>query len=132
MLSKLSSPPIESSILSYSAVLKGTGYAFISSVALVAVSGTILYFSPAVEVWVPLIALGIFFLSTFIGGFISARKAGCKGLVHGLGVGLLFLILTLIISLFLPGQLLGLSLAKKIISSLLAGVLGGIWGVGNK
>lgn len=132
MLSKLGSPPIENSPLNYSAIFTGTGYAFFSSVCLVAVSGTILYFSPAIEAWVPLIALGIFFLSALVGGFISARRAGCKGLLHGLGVGLLFLVLTLIISLFLPGQLLGLSLAKKISSSLLAGLLGGIWGVGGK
>ncbi|TLM80327.1 MAG: TIGR04086 family membrane protein [Actinobacteria bacterium] len=101
-------------------------------VCLVGTSGTVLYFSPAVERWVPLIALGIFFISALLGGFSAARKAGCKGLLHGLGVGSLFLLLTLIISLFLPGQLLGLSVAKKVVSSLLAGLLGGIWGVGNQ
>lgn len=132
MLSKLGSPPMENTQFNYMAILKGTGFALISSVCLVAISGTVLYFSPAIEEWVPLLALGIFFLSALSGGFIAARRAGCKGLIHGLGVGVLFLLLTIIISLFMHAQLLGISLAKKVISSVLAGLLGGIWGVGNK
>lgn len=131
MQTKLGVPPIANPQLNFPAIIKGTGLALVSSVCLVAVSGTVLYFSPAIEKWVPLIALGIFFLSTLSGGVLAARKASCKGLLHGLGVGILFLLLTFLISTFLPGQLLGLSLTQKIVSSLLAGVLGGIWGVGS-
>ena len=132
MLSKLGSPPIENSQLDYPAILKGTGWAFGASVCLVAVSGTAVYFSPPAGSWIPLISLGIFFVSPLFGGFLAAKKAGCKGLFHGLGVGILFLLLAIIISMFLPGQLLGVSLTKKVVTSLLAGLLGGIWGVGNQ
>lgn len=132
MQSKISVPSIENPQLNYAAILKGTGLALVSAVSLVAVSGTVLYYAPTTERWIPLIALGIFFCSVLFGGFSAARKARCKGLFHGLGVGILFLFIVFLISLFLPGQLLGLSVAKKIVSSVLAGLLGGIWGVGNQ
>ncbi|WP_049771639.1 TIGR04086 family membrane protein [Thermincola potens] len=131
MLTKFSSPPV-SRPFNFNSTFLGTALAFIVAVLLIVVSGTILYFSPATDKWIPASGLLIFFLSVFSGSFFAAKKAGTKGLFHGLGVGVLFFVLSLIIGLFLGAEIMGLAIGKKLITALLAGSLGGIWGVGDK
>ncbi len=117
--------------ISWRAILSGALLAVIVSVILMAIGGTIMYYSVFNERLVPIIGLAILFISILLGGIVSARKAGQLGWLHGLAVGLVFLVLTLLFNFFVPGGIFGFAVFKKIIASIVAGCLGGIWGVGQ-
>jgi putative membrane protein (TIGR04086 family) len=111
--------------------LYGVIIAVIASIILMAVGGTVMYYKVFNEKMIPVVGLGILFVSVFTGGFFSARQAGQLGWFHGLAVGVLFLLLTIFFNLAMPGGVFGFSVFKKIVASIVAGSLGGIWGVGR-
>lgn len=115
----------------WKAVFYGTLLAVIASIILMAVGGTIMFYTVFNEQYIPVIGLAILSISVFVGGLISARKAGKFGLAHGIGVGLVFLLLTILFNIAVPGGIFSFAILKKIIASLVAGSLGGIWGVGR-
>ncbi|PKM82687.1 MAG: TIGR04086 family membrane protein [Firmicutes bacterium HGW-Firmicutes-14] len=115
----------------WTAILYGTLLAVIVSIILMAIGGTVMYYKVFNERLIPVIGLTILFLSIFIGGLISARKAGRSGWFHGLAVGLVFLFLTILFNVAVPGGIFGFPVFKKIVASVVAGCLGGIWGVGK-
>lgn len=117
--------------INWMAICYGTLLSVITSIILMAVGGTVMYYTVFNERMIPVIGLSILFLSVFTGGLISARKAGKLGWMHGLAVGLLFLALTIIFNLIVPGGIFGFEVFKKITASVVAGCLGGIWGVGQ-
>lgn len=117
--------------INWVSILYGTLAAVIASILLMAIGGTVMYYTVFNESLVPVIGLAILFLSVFMGGLVSARKAGKMGWFHGLSVGLLFLVLTILFNVALPGGIFGFAVFKKIVASVAAGCLGGIWGVGQ-
>lgn len=117
--------------VNWTAILYGTILAIISSVLFMAIGGTVMYYTVFNDQLVPVLGLAILFISIFLGGLISARKAGKLGWMHGLAVGILFLVLTVFFNMVFPGGIFGFAVVKKIIASIVAGCLGGIWGVGN-
>lgn len=117
--------------LHWMSILYGTLVAVIASILFMAIGGTVMYYTVFNENLVPVIGLAILFLSVFVGGLTSARRAGKMGWLHGLGVGLLFLLLTILFSTVLPGGIFGFAVFKKVVASIAAGCLGGIWGVGQ-
>lgn len=128
---KMSSTLTPQGSVNWTAIFYGTMLAIISSVILMAIGGTVMFYTVFNEQLVPVIGLGILFLSVFTGGLISARKAGKLGWLHGLGVGLVFLLLTILFNFFIPGGIFGFAVFKKIVASVIGGCLGGIWGVGQ-
>lgn len=128
---KMSSTLTPQGSVNWTAIFYGTMLAIISSVILMAIGGTVMFYTVFNEQLVPVIGLGILFLSVFTGGLISARKAGKLGWFHGLGVGLVFLLLTILFNIFVPGGIFGFAVFKKIVASVIGGCLGGIWGVGQ-
>lgn len=131
MALKLSTSVRPQGNINWSAILYGTLLAVIASVILMAVGGTAMFYTVFNEKLVPVLGLAILFVSICLGGFISARKAGKAGWMHGLGVGLLFLLLTIIFNAVFPGGIFGFAVFKKVVASVVAGCLGGIWGVGQ-
>jgi len=117
--------------INWPAILYGTLLAVIASIIFMAIGGTAMYYTVFNERLVPVLGLAILFISIFMGSYVSAKKAGKTGWMHGLGVGLFFLVLTVLFSIFMPGGIFGFSVFKKIVASALAGCLGGIWGVGQ-
>ncbi|WP_418790017.1 TIGR04086 family membrane protein [Phosphitispora sp. TUW77] len=117
--------------INLAAILYGSLLAVIASIILMAIGGTVMFYTIFNERLVPVIGLSILFISIFLGGLISARKAGKMGWLHGLGVGLTFLVLTLLFSMIFPNGVFGFTVLKKILASIIAGCLGGIWGVGE-
>lgn len=79
--------------------------------------------------WLSGITITLYLLSCFLGGVISAKIAGFKGLWHGILAGLLIFIIAFIISVFIvPGHLVFGYMLKKLFVSLVAGAIGGIAG----
>lgn len=117
--------------INWISILYGTLVAVIASILFMAIGGTVMYYTVFNEKWVPVIGLSIVFSSVFLGGLISARRAGKMGWLHGLGVGMIFLVLTILFNVALPGGIFGFAVFKKILASAAAGCLGGIWGVGQ-
>lgn len=117
--------------INWMAILYGTLLAVIISIVLMAIGGTVMYYTVFNERLIPVIGLGILFTSIFMGGLVSARKAGRSGWLHGLAVGTFFLVLTILFNLLVPGGIFGFAVVKKVLASVVAGCLGGIWGVGQ-
>jgi putative membrane protein (TIGR04086 family) len=128
---KLTSTVKSPGSVNWISILYGTLVAVICSVLFLAVGGTVMYYTVFNESLVPVIGLAILFLSVFMGGLVSARKAGKFGWLHGLGVALIFLVLTVLFNVALPGGIFGFAVFKKIVAATAAGCLGGIWGVGQ-
>lgn len=128
---KLSTTTAQQGNVNWSAIFYGTMLSIIATIILMAIGGTVMYYTLFNERLIPVIGLGILFLSVFFGGLISARKAGRLGWLHGLGVGLVFLFLTIIFNMFVPGGIFGFAVFKKVVAALIGGSLGGIWGVGQ-
>ncbi len=128
---KLSTALKPQSSLNWIAIFYGTLLAVITSIILIAIGGTVMYYTVFNERFIPVIGLGILFVSVFLGGFVSSRKSGKMGLIHGLAVGILLLIITVLFNILLPGGIFGFPIFKKILASLVGGCLGGIWGVGQ-
>ncbi|MHB9093419.1 MAG: TIGR04086 family membrane protein [Eubacteriales bacterium] len=117
--------------VNWTAIFYGTLLAIITSIILMAVGGTVMYYTVFNERLIPVFGLAIVFISIFLGGLISARRAGKLGWFHGLAVGILFLFLTILFNVLVPGGIFGFAVFKKIVASVVAGCLGGIWGVGQ-
>lgn len=115
----------------WSAILFGSILAVICTIILLAIGGTVLYYTVFNEQIVPVLGLGILSVSVFVGGLASAKKAGRLGWLHGLTVGVLFLLITILFSMAVPGGVFGFAVFKKVVASVVAGCLGGIWGVGQ-
>lgn len=128
---KISDTAGSQSHFNWIAVLYGAILATISTIILLAIGGTVLYYTVYNEQIIPVLGLGILSASVFVGGLASARKAGRMGWLHGLSVGLLFLIITALFSMAVPGGVFGFAVFKKVVASTVAGCLGGIWGVGQ-
>ncbi len=128
---KMSSTLNQQSNVNWTAIFYGTMLAIIATIILMAIGGTVMYYTVFNDRMIPVIGLGILFFSVFSGGLISARKAGRLGWLHGLGVGLVFLLLTIIFNIFVPGGIFGFAVFKKVVAALIGGSLGGIWGVGQ-
>jgi len=128
---KLTSTEMSPGNINWISILYGTLVAVISSILFMAIGGTVMYYTVFNDSLVPVIGLAIVFLSVFLGGLVSAKRAGKMGWLHGLGVGLIFLVLTVFFNIALPGGIFGFAVFKKILASVAAGCLGGIWGVGQ-
>ena len=128
---KITSTVRTSGNISWTAILYGTLLAVISSVILMAVGGTVMYYTVFNEKLVPVFGMTILFVSVFLGGLTTARRAGKYGWLHGLAVGLIFLVITILFGIALPGGIFGFAVFKKVVASVAAGCLGGIWGVGQ-
>lgn len=128
---KMSSTLNQQSNVNWTAIFYGTMLAIIATIIMMAIGGTVMFYTVFNERLIPVIGLGILFLSVFAGGLISARKAGKLGWLHGLGVGLVFLFLTILFNFFVPGGIFGFAVFKKVVAALIGGSLGGIWGVGQ-
>lgn len=128
---KISSTLNQQGSINWTAIFFGTMLAIITTIILMAIGGTVMYYTVFNEKLVPVLGLGILFLSVFAGGLTSARKAGKMGWMHGLAVGLVFLFLTILFNFFLPGGIFGFAVFKKVVASIIGGCLGGIWGVGQ-
>lgn len=111
-------------------VLKGLATALLSAFLLAFLLGSIFYFSPLSEAYLPFLSLLILVGSTFFGGYRAARLGGGKGLQRGLAVGLLvFLAVFLITCFWTPESLIGSNFFKTLFYLSAAGGLGGISGV---
>jgi len=128
---KLTTTVIRQGSINWMVIIYGVLLAVVLSIILMALGGTIMYYTVFNERLVPVLGLAILFISIFAGGLISARKAGKLGWLHGLAVGLLFLALTVLFSMFFPSGIFGFAVFKKVVVSAVAGCLGGIWGVGQ-
>ena len=78
---------------------------------------------------VKLLAIAAAVFGALIGGLISARMAGVKGLLYGLGAALLLFALTALVGFSLFAEARGLHLALKAVLMSVAGAVGGIIGV---
>ena len=78
---------------------------------------------------VNLLAIVAAVFGSLIGGLISARMAGEKGLLYGLGAALLLFALTALVGFSLFAEARGLHPALKAVLMLIAGAVGGVIGV---
>lgn len=131
MMSFLKNDSSNSLVFNFPAVLRGTVIALIVSILGAAALGLVFYFSNLSEKIMPLAAVGVLFLSVFIGGLLAAYNAGNRGIYHGLAVGFAFFVASwLLVVLFFPGNTVFLSVLQKFLVTAIAGGLGGILGVG--
>lgn len=111
-------------------VRRGILSALFSALLLILIAALIFHFTPLSESLLPITSLLILVISAFIGGFVGAREAGIRGLLHGMIIGCIFFILVALISSILaPGSLAFLVFIKKFLACLIAGTCGGILGV---
>jgi putative membrane protein (TIGR04086 family) len=75
--------------------------------------------------------LGMLLISALLGGFLAAKSAGSRGMLHGLLLGALLLLLLVIYSMFgsSGGGISGLTFAVKALLMLAGGGIGGILGI---
>jgi putative membrane protein (TIGR04086 family) len=77
-----------------------------------------------------LMRLGVLLLSALAGGFLAAKSAGSRGMLHGLLLGALLLLLLVIYNMLGgTGGVSGLTLAVKALLMLAGGGIGGILGI---
>lgn len=110
--------------------LKALGKAFIWSVLLCLLAGTVVNLTSLSENLLSPLGKIIFILTAFIGACYSARAHGNKGLIRGINMGLLFFILILAISMILQKTAVGLQpLLWALLQCVAAGGVGGIVGI---
>lgn len=111
-----------------SLVIKGIFLAAAIAVFLAIILSILLTFTPLEESTLAYnIVIG---LSVLIASFLTAYKAGMKGIYYGLGISIGFMVLLLILfTIFSPTSPLLLKIGEKAIISLVAGCIGGILGV---
>ena len=78
------------------------------------------------------ISLGAVSLGAFVGGAVSSKLMGGKGLANGAIIGAILALFVYLISLIFSGLEYGTPLYVKIICIVLFGILGGIFGVNFK
>lgn len=112
----------------FSLILKGIFLASILAMLMSLVFGVLLSYTsfPESELSINI----IFGASIFVAAFITAYKAGTRGLYYGLAVGLGFILLVLILSsIFWSDTPSWLKMGEKTILALVSGGIGGIIGV---
>ncbi|MDA8346101.1 MAG: TIGR04086 family membrane protein [Thermaerobacter sp.] len=108
------------------AVLRGAGIGAVWSAGLLLLATLMLYMSSQPTAMVPWAAMGIAWLSVFVGGFSAARRAGRAGLWHGAAAGL-----ALFLGLYLVGVLgfdAHVTLGPGAVRALVAGIVGALGG----
>ncbi|MFZ5644360.1 MAG: TIGR04086 family membrane protein [Bacillota bacterium] len=116
--------------INFTAVFRGIVVALVLSVAGSFIIGLIYHLSGIRESTLPVTSSVLLFLSVLIGGLISSRHSGSKGLIHGLGVGIfIFILIWLLSGLFLSSGIGFVPLMQKLLVCLAGGSLGGIIGV---
>nr|WP_279233161.1 TIGR04086 family membrane protein [Desulfallas thermosapovorans] len=111
--------------------MKGVLAALIITVLGSAVLGIAYHVTGLAEKTLPQASNVLYYLSVFVGSLLSARWAGCKGLVHGIGVAVIFVLFGWLIAHFLLyTQNVSSALWQKALFSCLIGSVGGILGVG--
>lgn len=112
----------------FSLILKGILWASILAMLMSLVFGGLLSYTslPESELSINI----IFGTSIFVAAFITAYKAGTRGLYYGLAVGLGYILLVLILSsIFWSDTPSWLKMGEKTILALVSGGIGGIIGV---
>lgn len=72
----------------------------------------------------------LYLAGAFFGGFVSAKKAGRKGMQFGVATGLCYsLVFAIIILIFAPATFTGLAFGLKCLYALVVAVVGGIFGI---
>lgn len=112
----------------FSLLLKGIILASILAMLMSLVFGILLTYTSLPE---SALAINLIFgISIFIAAFITAYRAGTRGLYYGLAVGLGFIVVVLILSsIFGSNTPSWLNMGEKTILALVSGGIGGIIGV---
>ncbi|HBT19985.1 MAG TPA: TIGR04086 family membrane protein [Peptococcaceae bacterium] len=113
-------------------VLLGLPAAIVTAFTLSIIISLIFHFTSISELYLPITALAVVVISTFIGGLIGASTVGSRGLLSGMIVGLSFFVLITAFSFLHPEQLTLVNTIKKIAVCIISGGLGGIIGVSLK
>ncbi len=114
-----------------SIILKGLVVAVGVSILLVLLMSLLFYFTSLSEKHMSLTSLAILFFSILIGGFVTSKSIGTKGLILGVVVAVVFLVFNIIVSVVFGS--LGNDLTSLLIKSgtiILGGAMGGVIGVG--
>lgn len=102
---------------------------------LIGVTGVVLlslvfYYTPLSEAYLHTAGTLLYLTGAFVGGFLTARKAGRKGLLYGAEAGFLYFLFFIIIGLCLDAAALSfLAAFLKGVYTLLAASAGGIVGI---
>lgn len=114
-------------------IAKGLGYAVITTILAVIISGVIFKVTPLSEKYLPWLAFTVLIISAGLGGFIAARAAGERGLVQGISVGALYTGVIMVIALVIGAENLDATAGLlRLGCSLFGGGLGGILGVASR
>ena len=123
----------ESGTLNFKAVLIGVISAAITAGLLIVLFSLLLLYTGLPQSFIPYIAKGILFFSTFLGGIFSGRLCSTNGWLYGLFSGLVFVILILIAGL-ISGirESITFSVIPTIIITVIISALSGVVGINNK
>ncbi|MHB8157033.1 MAG: TIGR04086 family membrane protein [Desulfocucumaceae bacterium] len=117
--------------INFTAIFRGLAAALGLSLAGSFLLGVVYHYTGLKESTLPLSSSILLFASVFLGGFLSSRHSGSRGLFHGLSVGfLVFILIWLFTGLFLATGLGFIPLLQKFLVCAVGGTLGGIFGVG--
>lgn len=114
-------------------VLKGLGYSYIVTLAILLIYNLILTFTSVSGNSIAMVTAFITTMSSAFGGFYASKHIKEKGLIYGLIVGLLYIVcLMVIVYLAQEKFIFEAEMIYKIFLTTLAGGIGGVLGVNFK
>ena len=117
---------------SYIQIGKGLLISFLATLIGIFLFALILTFSNLSESTIPMVVIGISFVSILLGATISTRKLHKNGMMNGGIIGGTYVLLLYIISSFInTGFTFNIYTIIMIIAGILAGLIGGILGINS-
>lgn len=111
-------------------VVQGTVTALVVSLAGILLLSLVFYATALSETYLQPSGNILYLAGAFIGGFVSAKKAGRKGMQIGLATGFFyFLAIAAVVAIFAPSSFSWLALIPKGVFSLIVAAVGGIFGI---
>lgn len=111
-------------------VVQGTVIALVVSLTGILLLSLVFYATTLSETYLQPSGNILYLAGAFLGGFVSAKKAGRKGMQLGLAAGFFyFLVIVAVIPIFAPSAFSWPALIPKGIFSLIVAAVGGIFGI---
>ncbi|MGN0161259.1 MAG: TIGR04086 family membrane protein [Lachnospiraceae bacterium] len=108
-------------------VLKVILFEFVVSVVFLLILAFFMYRVGLSQATAKFMILGIYLVSTFLGGMIMAKTRNCRRLLWGMAAGVIYLLVLLLVSMILHTEYTGVNnLVLSILCCILGGALGGM------
>lgn len=111
-------------------IVKGLGISLISTLITIFLFSLILSYTNISENIIPIVVIGLTFVSILLGSIISMKRESKNGMINGAIIGGIYVVLLYLISSFLnTGFALNGYTIGMIVAGTISGIIGGIIGV---